>query len=432
MNKFKFIVISFGFAVCYHMVGSSFFPTDEKTNTLQVPAWYIILIFGLGVGAAYVLYKFKGKGWKKDKKIKTADDTLAHDIEEWKKEKYGSLNDVQTPDAFFVELSSTIRKYKTILDDKSKSLDERNAAYLAIRDEEERRLNKAYDFNSIEGINSIPVPCKEVNGDSVTGRVEYYLHKKCFADHWNAGRIELALACLRKAQELMFVSEMIWSRKDFLRLVTHLYEAGYDEEAEMQLKRVDDFFSKQDIVQEAFSSALTSAQLIETDLLEVYSYSPYCKECAKYINRIYSISGKDKRFPSLKEAVKNCQHELRCLSFTPFVLSVHEPAFECKNIIEYSNRPFIDERTYEEIKRYDDFLVGVQQRREESARQEDRMIENAKTKRKDMQTLSWLQASLPFLAPKSLTGFRRMRSSNSKNYQKIVKEARKLGKEIEK
>ena len=326
--------------------------------------------------------------------------------------------------------SPVFEKNQTILRDESRSLEERNTAYMTIRDEEERRLNEAYDFNSIEGINSIPVPCREVNGDSVTGRVEYYLHKKCFADHWNAGRTELALACLRKAQELMFVSDIIWSRKDFLSLVTHLYEAGYDEEAESQLRRIDDFLSKQDIVQEAFSSALTSAHFLETDFMEVYSHSPYCKECAKYVNRIYSISGKDRRFPSLKEAAKGCLHELRCLSFTPFVYGVNEPSFECKNIIKYSNRPFRDERTHEEIKRYKDCLAADQQRREDDTKQEVRMIENAKTKRQDTQTLQWLQENLPAVAPKSLSGFRRMRTTNSKNYQKLVEEARKLGKEI--
>lgn len=327
--------------------------------------------------------------------------------------------------------SPFIKKQQVILNDETKTLDERNAAYLAIRDEEVRRLNEAYDFNSIEGINSIYVPCREVNGDSVTGRVEYYLHKKCFADHWNAGRIELALACLRKAQELMFVSDIAWSRKDFLRLVTHLYEAGYDEEAEVQLKRVDDFLSKQDIVQDAFSSALTSAQFIETDLMEVYSHSPYCKECAKYVNRIYSISGKDRRFPSLKEAAKDCQHELRCLSFTPFVYGVHNPAFECKNIIKYSNRPFRDERSRDETKRYDDWVALMQKMEEDETKQEANMIKRAKMKKTDTETLQWLQENLPSIAPKSLSGFRRMRTTNSKNYQKLVEEARKLGKEIE-
>ncbi len=65
---------------------------------------------------------------------------------------------------YSAEPSPFIKKQQAILNDETKTLDERNAAYLAIRDEEVRRLNEAYDFNSIEGINSIPVPCKEVRG----------------------------------------------------------------------------------------------------------------------------------------------------------------------------------------------------------------------------------------------------------------------------
>lgn len=216
---------------------------------------------------------------------------------------------------YSVEPSPIIKRQQAILNDESKSLDERNAAYLAIRDEEVRRLNEAYDFNSIEGVNNIPVPCREVNGGSTTGRVEYYLRGTCFFNHWNAGKTELALACLRKAQELMFVSEMIWKRQDFLRLVEYLYEAGKDTEAEIQLKRIDDF----------------------------------CKQ-----------------------------------------------------------NGVLDDGSYNEA----------------------RMIENAKTKRRDMQTLQWLQENLPSIAPKSLSGFRRMRTTNSKNYQKLVTEAAKLGKQI--
>lgn len=98
---------------------------------------------------------------------------------------------------------------------------------------------------------------------------------------------------------------------------------------------------------------------LETDLMEVYSYSPYCKECAKYINRIYSISGKSKKFPSLKKAKSDCQHKLRCHSFSPFISGVHEPAFQCRNIVRYSNRRFADERSPEEIKRYNDWASMV-------------------------------------------------------------------------
>lgn len=313
-----------------------------------------------------------------------------------------------------------IKKHQDVLNSGIKSLEERSAEYIDIRSEEVKRLNEVYDFNSLEGINSIPVPCREVNGDSITGRVEYYLRGKCFTDHWNAGRTELALACLRKAQELMFISETIWKREDFLRLVEYLYEAGYNEEAKMQLKKIDDFFAKQDIVQESFSSALTSAKFLETDLMEVYSISPFCKECAKYVNRIYSISGKDHRFPSLEEAARNCSHELRCLSFSPFVLGLSEPAFEYKNIIKYSNRPFIDERLPEEIKKYNDWREMVEKEEKEQAEREA-----------DRTLYSWIAKNLPTLCPKSFGAFRRMKNSKSKNYQKIVQEASKLGKEIE-
>ena len=43
----------------------------------------------------------------------------------------------------------------------------------------------------------------------------------------------------------------------------------------------------------------------------------------------------------------------------------------------------------------------------------------------------WLQSNLPDICPKSLTGYRRMKKQNTKNYQKIVDEAQKLGYEIE-
>jgi hypothetical protein len=321
-----------------------------------------------------------------------------------------------------VDYLNKLKEQRDILNDNTKSLDERNAANLAIRNEEERRLNEAYDFNSIEGINSIPVPCQEVN-EFITGRVEYYLRGKCFAEHYDADRMELALACLRKAQELMFVSNVGWQRKDFLKLVVYLYEIGEDEEAEVQLAKIDKFLKKQDIHQKYLSQELNLAQELETDLMETYSSAPYCKECAKYINRVYSISGRNKQFPSFMQARKECLHELKCLSFSPFFL-FRKPSFECQNIVQYSNRPFIDERSDDEIKRYDEWITMMQHKQEE----EKRMIEYAKTKRQDIQSLNWLQENLPTIAPKSLSGFRRMRSTNSKNYQKLVNEAAKLGK----
>lgn len=327
---------------------------------------------------------------------------------------------------------TSISSLQAILNDPSKTLDEQNAAYLAIRDEEERRLNAAYDFNSIEGIRRIPVPCHEVNGNSSTGCVEYYLRGKCFANHWDAGRTELALACLYKAQELMFISNMIWKRRDFLRIVVYLHRAGKHEEADRELAQIDDFFAKQDIHHDRVLRTLSSAKYLHTDLLEANSSSPCCEECAKYVNRIYSISGKDKRFPALPQEFlkKGSGHHLSCISLWPFTYGRSEPSFECTDVVKFSNRKFVDERTLEEVKEYNDCFSMMQEEAKKEAEQEEHMIENAKLWRQDMETLEWLKKYLPQICPKSISGFRRMRTTHSKNYQKLVAEAAKLGKKL--
>lgn len=318
---------------------------------------------------------------------------------------------------------------QTVLDNPNASIEEKQTAYLAIRDEEERKLNAAYDFNSIEGIQSIPVPCKEVNGSSSTGRVEYYLRGKCAADHWAAGKTELALACLYKAQELMYISDMIWKRRDFIRLVEYLHKAGKHEDADRELSKIDKFFAQQDIHRDMVWRNIESAKYLDTDLMEVYSHSPYCGECAKYINRVYSISGQNKRFPVLPKQFldANDKHHLSCLSLSPFIEGVNEPVFHCKDIAKYSRRPFADERTKEEIQRYNDWFSMMQEDARKQAAQEARAIENAKLEQQDLQTLEWLRENLPALCPKSLSGFRRMRTTNSKNYQALVKKAEAAG-----
>lgn len=332
-----------------------------------------------------------------------------------------------------VAKKQTISQLQNVLLDDSKILEEQQAAYSSIRDEEERRINELYDLNSIEGIRSIPVPCKEVNGNSATGRVEYYLRGQCFFNHWKSGRIELALACLRKAQELMFVSDMVWKRSDYLRLVAYLYEAGKDAEAEEQLKKIDSFLEKQDVNQDAKIRSIELASSLGTDLVEVLSCpTPYCEECAKYLNRIYSISGEDNRFPKLPEGFtsKTPGHHFSCLRVFPFSYGITPLSFDCEDVISYSNRPFVDERTEEQIEEYDTYLKSKEEEAKLQRENEDFMLENAKRKRTDLNNLQWLKENIPDIAPKSLSGFRRMRTTNSKNYQKIVEEAAKLGKNI--
>lgn len=305
--------------------------------------------------------------------------------------------------------------------------------YSKIRDREVDRLNKAYDFTTVEGINKIPVPCREVNGDSPTGRVEYYLRGQCFAAYEQAGNEELAIAALRKAQDLMFVSDMIWKRYDFLRLPEYLYKIGRWDEADAELEKIDAFFGKKKAaVPFHIANAITDAKHNGTDLIEAHTSAPYCAECARYINRIYSISGKDNRFPKLPRAFTSdpSGHYLSCLSLYPYWDGISEPSFNCRNIVSYSNRPFRDERSPEEIARYDSWKGKTSKNMNDQERIEQGLLDRAKNYYLDSQTFLWIQENLPALCPKSISGLRRIRTQNTKNYQKIVEEAAKLGKEL--
>lgn len=114
--------------------------------------------------------------------------------------------------------------------------------YDIMRQKEIERLEKAYDFHSIEGVRSIPVPCKQVNPQgSVTGAVEYYLRTQA-GRYWDAGQRELSIVCLRKSNQLLPHSFFVWQIKDYARLVEYLKNDGRWEEAEREEKNILQMF----------------------------------------------------------------------------------------------------------------------------------------------------------------------------------------------
>lgn len=58
---------------------------------------------------------------------------------------------------------------------------------------------------------------------------------------------------------------------------------------------------------------------------------------------------------------------------------------------------------------------------------EDKVIETEARRGNEVRAFVWIQQNLPELCPKSLSGFRRMKSQNTKNYQKIVQAAAEKG-----
>ena len=148
------------------------------------------------------------------------------------------------------------------------------------------------------------------------------------------------------------------------------------------------------------------------DLIEIPRSWRICAECAKYHDRIYSISGKDVRFPKLPDYIINHKYtEHGCnFQFYPYHegVSIMRGLGE-KNPIEYSNRPFLDDRTEEERATYENYKAKID------------------LDSKNRIEYTWICKNLPAIAPKSLSSYVRMKNLNSKNYIKLMDIARDNG-----
>ena len=116
--------------------------------------------------------------------------------------------------------------------------------YQKVRDFEMNWLERHYDFNTIDGINSIAVSPTLLGAPSAagpmkghTGEVYYYLRHKAYT-HEEAGNIDLALACMRKSVALV-KCRTCFSSDDLLPLVKMLARAGYIEEAYTELRDIE-------------------------------------------------------------------------------------------------------------------------------------------------------------------------------------------------
>ncbi len=154
----------------------------------------------------------------------------------------------------------------------------------------------------------------------------------------------------------------------------------------------------------------------EFDLIEMIPHHPTCEKCAILQDRVYSISGKDKRFPPLSMVYeegtnlvhKGCKH-----TFCLWAEMMYTPE-EIEETIKRSNRPFVDDRTQEQKDMYDRLQYYIF--------------------KQYMDTLDYkkIQKLLPDIAPKSFSGYRRMKNGNTNNYKKLVQKAAEVGLDIDK
>ena len=151
----------------------------------------------------------------------------------------------------------------------------------------------------------------------------------------------------------------------------------------------------------------------DSDLLEVTTTTCCCSECAKYIGRIYSFTGMDKRFPLFPEWLlkTKCAHCLG-ISIFPFVYGCSFPTYVEGDIIETSNKPFVDERSQACIDNY------------------NKNISDYEEEMKDRNIFPLLVEKCPDTAPKTYGAYRRMKKQKSKSYLKLVEAAKAVGIEL--
>lgn len=160
---------------------------------------------------------------------------------------------------------------------------------------------------------------------------------------------------------------------------------------------------------EMLKCEIKNAKELGTDLLEADYPEPASELEAIYRGRIYSISGSDARFPKLP------RKELRetRINLYPFLYGISQPLY-CPNGQEiiFSNRPLIDERSDSEKEEYEKIILDI--------------LKKENTKREYL----WLTENLPSIAPKTLSGYSRMKNLNSANFQKLRCAAHNMGYEL--
>lgn len=279
---------------------------------------------------------------------------------------------------------------------------------------------RKFDLSSSSGIQNISVDDYRVWSRKAVGvpSLPEQILRKQATKYKNEKNWELAIECLRKSNELMRYSECSYSKDEYERLVNYLILAKRFDEAKKEQEHINNMFScgrnprEKNEGLNRLQMQIKLAKEIGTDLLEMSEHPCTCGECAKYQGRVFSISGKNKNFPKLPEHFikiggvhEGCRHD-----FYPYFEDM-PPAYH-KDIVKYSNRPFVDNRTKAQKEMYE---------------KEMRKIEDEE---KDRENYNWCYENLEDLCPKSFSGYRRMKNSNSANFKKLCAAAAEKGRSI--
>ena len=298
---------------------------------------------------------------------------------------------------------------------------------------------KKYDLEDPISISNIEIPqFNKINGmPNVTFDLAYILKMRAGKEY----RPWLTVPLTFKTVNLMLHSPIGWTKKDYFRLVIQLWHIGevfYGDYLLNELEKRLPFMTDDNYYyRESFDKALENAKLFKYDYIESGHLGVTCEKCTPYQDRIYSISGKDTRFPKLPQHIienkgLHCKISFystdyyRGKTITQYIYK-NENDFVTKEIdaLKYSNRPFIDDRNSYDKQRYDKWVD------EETKRREADMLYYNREHRINEYKLHLEYHQIVMLmkdkAPKSYSGYMKMKRNNTANFQKILVLANEKG-----
>lgn len=126
--------------------------------------------------------------------------------------------------------------------------------------------------------------------------------QKAATDFKRSNQLDLAVACLKKANDISDHCEYPVSKETYMRLITYLELAGYVELARQEEQKIHMHHP------EFFDYRISNKIRIQEVLLKQHEYNndcvlvstnSHCPICKQYNLKVYSISGKTKKYPKL-------------------------------------------------------------------------------------------------------------------------------------
>lgn len=235
---------------------------------------------------------------------------------------------------------------------------------------------KRYSLLDAESIRRIPVPAFSDSQDIVFS-LDYIL-RMCASNLRNAGKHQLSVQLLQKAVEIMPFSNIGWRAEDYLRLALWLYEDGRIKEgldAERRIKANAELQHRADIKKRIDELRRHS------DLVVYSSYSGICcAGCAKRSGRVYSFSGKDSTYPQLPPDILACGEFHTGCDVGLVRYYAGNKIYYLGNLVdadESTLRDYKDERTADNIQRYEQGQKRINQSNSQFADRKEYLIMRA-------------------------------------------------------